>query len=181
MSHAPDGPSGPADAVSPENCLLRLAGICKTFQIDSLSPQVEGCEYHVDVLLAGLSHEEMRAAVESSPGLCVPHFLLALERGRDDAPRRYLIETQEKRVGWVLRTHHPLGDTLEQVGAEHPPYALAGVLPLARLPVPCGRLRQRGRFLDQGRQDNGRLQGRVLSRATFFAVRRRGAVWKTRG
>jgi hypothetical protein len=56
----------------------------------------------VGVLLAGLSHEEMRAAVESSPGLCVPHFLLAIERGRDDAPRRYLIETQERRFKELL-------------------------------------------------------------------------------
>jgi len=64
--------------------------------------QVEGREYHVAVLLAGLSHEEMRAAVESSPGLCVPHFLLTIERGRDDAPRRYLIETQENRFKELL-------------------------------------------------------------------------------
>ena len=25
-------------------------------------------------------------------------------------------------VGWVLCTHHPFGDSLQQVGAEHPPY-----------------------------------------------------------
>jgi len=43
MGHSLDGLSGPGDAVSPETCLRRLAGICKTFQIDSLSPQVEGC------------------------------------------------------------------------------------------------------------------------------------------
>jgi hypothetical protein len=64
--------------------------------------QIEGRQYHIDVLLEGLAHEEMRAALEASPGLCVPHFLLTLDRTRDAERQRYLIELEEKRFRELL-------------------------------------------------------------------------------
>jgi hypothetical protein len=64
--------------------------------------QVEGREYHTDVLLEGLAHEEMRAALEACPGLCVPHFLLTLDRTRDAERQQYLIELEERRFRELL-------------------------------------------------------------------------------
>ena len=64
--------------------------------------QIEGRQYHADVLLEGLAHEEMRAAFESSPGLCVPHFLLALDRTRDAERQQFLVGVQEKRFKELL-------------------------------------------------------------------------------
>jgi hypothetical protein len=64
--------------------------------------QFQDREYHFDVLLEGLAHEEMRAALEAGPGLCVPHFLLALDRPRDAERQRYLIEFEEKRFKELL-------------------------------------------------------------------------------
>jgi hypothetical protein len=54
------------------------------------------------VLLEGLAHEEMRAALEASPGLCVPHFLIALDRTRDPERQQYLIRLEEKRFRELL-------------------------------------------------------------------------------
>jgi len=64
--------------------------------------QIEGRQYHTDVLLEGLAHEEMRAALEAGPGLCVPHFLLTLERTRDAERQQYLIRLGEKRFRELL-------------------------------------------------------------------------------
>jgi len=59
--------------------------------------QIEGREYHADVLLEGLDGDEMRAAFEASPGLCVPHFLLALQRSHDPQRQQYLVQVEKKR------------------------------------------------------------------------------------
>ena len=59
--------------------------------------QIEGREYHADVFLEELDHDEMRAAFETSPGLCVPHFLLALQRSHDPQRQQYLVQVEKKR------------------------------------------------------------------------------------
>lgn len=45
--------------------------------------QVEGRQSHTEVLLEGLADAEMRGAFEAGPGLCVPHFLFALDKTPD--------------------------------------------------------------------------------------------------
>jgi hypothetical protein len=64
--------------------------------------QIEGRQYHTDVLLEGLAQEEMRAAMKAGPGLCVPHFLLTLERTRDSERQQFIIGVQEKRFKELL-------------------------------------------------------------------------------
>jgi hypothetical protein len=64
--------------------------------------QFEEREFHIDILLQGLDDADLRAAFESSPGLCVPHFFLVLEKARGEARCRYLAEMQEKRFGLLL-------------------------------------------------------------------------------
>jgi hypothetical protein len=64
--------------------------------------QHEGRDYHADVFLEGLGQEEMRAAFEVGPGLCVPHFLLVLDRARDPKQRQYLVQIAEKQFKALL-------------------------------------------------------------------------------
>jgi len=59
-------------------------------------------------------------------------FTLAKEPLTSDTPYPYAGDPEfVTRVGWVLCTHHPFGDTLERVGAEHPPYTPKPVGPQA--------------------------------------------------
>ncbi len=64
--------------------------------------QVEGRQSHTEVLLEGLADAEMRGAFEAGPGLCVPHFLFALDKTPDAGRRQGLIQAQEKRFKEML-------------------------------------------------------------------------------
>jgi len=59
-------------------------------------------ERYVAVLVEGLHDGEMRSAFEASPGLCVPHFLAALEAAKHAHLRSYLAETQRAKAGDLL-------------------------------------------------------------------------------
>jgi len=56
--------------------------------------QREFRERDVSTLIEGLLHEEMRGAFQACPGLCAPHFLLALKTAQDETVRKVLIETE---------------------------------------------------------------------------------------
>jgi hypothetical protein len=65
--------------------------------------QRENRARHVATLVDGLHHDEMRDALQSCPGLCVPHFLLAVRTTRDESVLRFLVETELKRSRELLQ------------------------------------------------------------------------------
>jgi hypothetical protein len=60
-------------------------------------------EHQVSDLVEGLRHEEMRDAFQSSPGLCVPHFLLAVQATRSEPVLRLLVGTELQRFRELLQ------------------------------------------------------------------------------
>jgi len=59
--------------------------------------QLDGRMRNIHSLVEWLGDEELRAAFDVCPGLCVPHFLLALGAVRNGDIRRYLIETERRK------------------------------------------------------------------------------------
>jgi len=56
--------------------------------------QRESRQHNILSMVEGLGHEEMRDAFQASPGLCVPHFLHAVQATQSEATLRFLVETQ---------------------------------------------------------------------------------------
>lgn len=52
----------------------------------------------VGTLLKHLDDAALRAALESSPGLCVPHLLRAVDGARDTEKRHYLLDLHESQL-----------------------------------------------------------------------------------
>lgn len=65
--------------------------------------QMQERDISVSVLVAWLGEEEMRLALEASPGLCVPHFLLVLDAAKAEEIRRFLIAVERKKLTGILR------------------------------------------------------------------------------
>ena len=59
-------------------------------------------ERHAQVLIDWLSDDEMRAAFEAAPALCVPHFLHLLDKTRVEKARLFLLDTQRQKCAGVL-------------------------------------------------------------------------------
>jgi hypothetical protein len=57
----------------------------------------------VATLVEGFVHEEMRDAFQSSPGLCVPHFLIAVQATRSESALRFLVETELRKFRELLQ------------------------------------------------------------------------------
>jgi hypothetical protein len=56
----------------------------------------------IDLLLTNLRDPEMARALESSPGLCLPHLLSALEVSRDSEAQRDLLEIHRVKFARLL-------------------------------------------------------------------------------
>lgn len=57
----------------------------------------ESRERHAAVLIEGLADDQMRAAFDSCPGLCVPHFLFVYDRIASPGTRDYVLGTQQRK------------------------------------------------------------------------------------
>jgi hypothetical protein len=65
--------------------------------------QREDRDRHVSSLVDGLVHEEMRDAFQASPGLCVPHFLLAVQATGSESALRFLVEIELQKLRELLQ------------------------------------------------------------------------------
>jgi hypothetical protein len=59
-------------------------------------------EHQVSTLVKGLLHEEMREAFQNCPGLCVPHFLLAVRAARSEPVLHFLAATERRKSRELL-------------------------------------------------------------------------------
>jgi len=79
---------------------------------------------YIDALIAGLAHDEMRAALEDCPGLCVPHCLAALDSARNTEAREHLLNVEHRNLESLLselrefRRKHDYRFSHEEYGAE---------------------------------------------------------------
>jgi len=67
------------------------------------------CEYEeqndagrIGILLENLNDTQLRRALESSPGLCIPHLLKTLEALNNSAGRHYLLELHREKFAQLL-------------------------------------------------------------------------------
>jgi hypothetical protein len=65
--------------------------------------QQEARARYAGTLLDGLSQDELRAAFESCPGLCVPHLLFILDGIAGQETRSYLVRIHQAKYGALLR------------------------------------------------------------------------------
>ncbi|HPD16095.1 MAG TPA: DUF6062 family protein [Planctomycetota bacterium] len=71
----------------------------KRAQCPACHLEAESRERHAAILIEGLADdEEMRAAFDACPGLCVPHFLFVYDRIGDSGTRGYLWEVQQRKL-----------------------------------------------------------------------------------
>ena len=73
------------------------AGWSKRAQCPACRLEDESRARHAAVLIDGLADDRMRAAFDSCPGLCVPHFLFVYDRIASPDLRGYLLETQQRK------------------------------------------------------------------------------------
>lgn len=60
--------------------------------------QSEQRRRYTEALVGSLGEERFHSALEASPGLCVPHFVSALDLARDQSTREQLIAFEETRL-----------------------------------------------------------------------------------
>lgn len=65
--------------------------------------QKEARDRYILTFLEGLAESEIKAAFESSPGLCIPHFFIISEAAKETATRQYLQDMERKSLEMLLQ------------------------------------------------------------------------------